>query len=80
LNKILFEKFHTSALIRSVMNYQVNFDLNKITDKNLDFDAIKRTVVDFLQQQPGISFAADMSVIGRYPIPRQLHEMMINGY
>ncbi len=80
LNKFLFEKFHTSALVRSVMNYQVNFDLNKIMDKNLDFNAIKNAVVDFLQRQPGISFAADMSVIGRYPIPKRIQEMMINGY
>jgi predicted AlkP superfamily pyrophosphatase or phosphodiesterase len=80
LNKLLSEKFHTAALVRSVANYQVNFDLNKIADKNLDFNAIKNTTVDYLQQLPGISFAADMAVIGRYPIPKRLQEMMINGY
>ena len=80
LNKFLFEKFHTPALVRSVMNYQVNFDLAKISDKNLDFNAIKSSTVDFLQQQTGVSFAADMSVIGRYPIPKRIQEMMINGY
>ncbi|HMG66100.1 MAG TPA: alkaline phosphatase PafA [Chitinophagaceae bacterium] len=80
LNKMLLEKFHTQGLVRSLMNYQVNFDLNKISDKNLDFDAIKKATVEFLQQQPGISFAADMSAIGRYAIPKRLQEMMINGY
>ncbi|MFI5185423.1 MAG: alkaline phosphatase PafA [Chitinophagales bacterium] len=80
LNKMLSEKFHTSTLVRSVANYQVNFDLTKIADKNLDFNAIKTATVDYLQQLPGISFAADMSVIGRYPIPKRLQEMMINGY
>ena len=80
LNKVLFEKFHTATLVRSIANYQVNFDLNKIADKNLDFTAIKNATVDFLQQLPGISFAADMSFIGRYPIPEKLRQMMINGY
>jgi len=80
LNKILSARFHIPALVRSVSNYQVNFDLNKIADKNLDFTAIKNTTVDFLQQQPGILYAADMAFIGRYPIPKRLQEMMINGY
>jgi predicted AlkP superfamily pyrophosphatase or phosphodiesterase len=69
LNKMLFEKFHTPALVRSLLNYQVNFDLGKIAENNLDFAAVKNTTVDFLQRLPAISFAADMSFIGRYPIP-----------
>jgi predicted AlkP superfamily pyrophosphatase or phosphodiesterase len=80
LNKILSAKFHSQSLVRSILNYQVNFDLNKIAAENLNFDAIKTATVEFLQRQPGISFAADMAVIGRYPIPEQLRQMMINGY
>ena len=80
LNKMLDEKFHTPGLVRAVMNYQVDFDLTKIADENLDFDAIKKTTVEYLERQPGISFAADMSMIGKYPIPKPLQEMMINGY
>ncbi len=80
LNKILSAKFHSQALVRSVTNYKVNFDLTKIAAENLNFDAIKTVTVDYLQRQPGISFAADMAVIGRYPIPKDLQEMMINGY
>ena len=80
LNKILFSKFHTQSLVRAVKNYQVNFDLDKIAADNLNFDAIKTTTVEFLQRQPGITFAADMAVIGRYPIPEQLRQMMTNGY
>lgn len=80
LNKMLTEKFQVSSLVRSITNYQVNFDLNKIAAGNLNFDAIKNATVDYLMRQPGISFAANMDFIGRYPIPRRLQEMMINGY
>ena len=80
LNKILSAKFHTTTLIRSIMNYQVNFSLDKIATENLDFDAIKRTTIEFLQRQPGVSFAVDMATIGRPPVPEPLKTMMINGY
>jgi len=80
LNKMLNAKFNSSPLVRSVGNYQVNFDLNKIAAENLNFDAIKNATVDYLMKQPGISFAANMDFIGRYPIPKHLQEMMINGY
>jgi predicted AlkP superfamily pyrophosphatase or phosphodiesterase len=80
LNKILSAKFHSTALIRSSTNYQLNFDLNKIAAENLDFEAIKKTAVEFLQRQPGVSFAVDMATIGRPPVPEPLKTMMINGY
>ena len=80
LNKILFEKFRTAQLVRAIMNYQVDFDLTKIDASNLNFDAIKKTVVEFLQKQPGVSFAVDMAAIGKAPVPEKLKTMMTNGY
>jgi len=80
LNKMLLAKFKVASLVRSSMNYQVNFDLNKIAAENLNFDMVKNITVDYLMKQPGIAFAANMDFIGRYPIPRRLQEMMINGY
>ncbi len=80
LNKMLSAKFHVSSLVRSITNYQVNFDFNKVANDNVNFDAIKNATVDYLQRQPGILFAADMAFIGRYPIPEKLRQMMINGY
>ena len=80
LNRMLNAKFHVASLVRSTQNYQVNFDLNKIANENLNFDAVKNATVDYLMKQPGISFAANMDFIGRYPIPKRLQEMMTNGY
>jgi predicted AlkP superfamily pyrophosphatase or phosphodiesterase len=80
LNKILEDKFHKTGLVRAVMNYQVDFDLAKIAENNMDFDAIKKASIDYLQKQPGVLFVADMSMIGKYSIPNRIREMMINGY
>jgi len=80
LNKILAAKFHTTSLVRSIMNYQVNFNLNKIAAENSDFDAIKKTTVEFLQRQPGVSFAVDIAHIGDAPVPQPLKTMITNGY
>jgi len=80
LNRILGQKFGTTTLVRSITNYQVNFDLNKISNSNLDFGAIKQAAVDLLQKQPGVSYAIDMVWIGRAPVPEKLKIMMANGY
>jgi hypothetical protein len=80
LNKILSVKFQTASLIRSISNYQVNFDLTKIENTKLDFDAIRKTTVDFLQRQPGILYAVDMTLVGRAPVPEKIKMMMVNGY
>lgn len=78
LNKILAARFQQQNLVRAVTNYQVNFDLNKVA--SLDFEAIKKLVVDFLQRQPGILFAVDMASVGRPSVPEKLRNMMNNGY
>lgn len=80
LNRILSTKFQTMGLVRSITNYQVNFDLNKIASANLDFNAIRQTSVDFLQKQPGINYVVDMAWIGRAPVPEKIKTMMVNGY
>ncbi|HTQ29213.1 MAG TPA: alkaline phosphatase PafA [Puia sp.] len=80
LNNLLSKKFRTDKLVLSGMNYQVNFDMKKIYDKQLDFDAIKKTTTEYLQQQPGISYAVDLSRIGEAPVPDPLKKMIINGY
>jgi hypothetical protein len=80
LNKILAGKFNVPGLVRSIMNYQVNFNLAKVSSEHLDFSAIKKTAVDFLQQQPGVSYAVDVAEIGNSPVPEPVKTMIANGY
>jgi hypothetical protein len=80
LDKLLADKFTTQHLVRSVSNYQVNFNMNRIYVEHLDYTAIKKTVVEYLQRQPGIAFAVDVDEVGKAPIPEPLKTMIINGY
>jgi hypothetical protein len=80
LNKILSAKYKVANLVSTIMNYQVNYNLGIIDSLALDYAAIKKTTVDYLQRQPGISFAVDMSIIGQAPLPEPLQSMMRNGY
>jgi predicted AlkP superfamily pyrophosphatase or phosphodiesterase len=80
LNKMLAAKFNVSGLVRSVMNYQVNFNLTKIASEKIDYTAVKKMVVDFVQTQPGVSFAVDMAEAGAAPVPEPIKKMIINGY
>jgi hypothetical protein len=78
LNKFLEEKFGTDRIARSGTNYQVNFDYPKIESLHLDVEAIKSAAVSFLQKQPGVAFAVDLTKPVNLPEP--LRTMITNGY
>ncbi len=80
LNQILNQKFQSANLVRSFSNNQVNFDLGKINSTALDFDAIKKITIEYLQRQPGISMVVDISKVGESPIPEPIRKMISNGY
>jgi predicted AlkP superfamily pyrophosphatase or phosphodiesterase len=80
LNQSLADKFGVSNLVAYGINYHISFNLKKIDSSHLDYDAVKKFSVQFLQKQPGISFAADIDMIGDAPIPEPIKSMIINGY
>ena len=80
LNKILEERYGVAKLVRTIMNYQVNYNLGKIDSAKLDYKAIKAISVHFLQRQRGISFAVDVDEIGNAPVPEPLKTYIANGY
>ena len=80
LNKILNEEFKFPQLVRSFSNYQVSFDQNKINSNNLDFEAIKKSAISFLQRQPAVLHVVDISKVGASPLPEHLKKMIANAY
>ncbi|MEO8961330.1 MAG: alkaline phosphatase PafA [Ginsengibacter sp.] len=80
LDQFLAQQFNVENLISSSINYHFSFDLNKIAENKLDYDAVKKAAVSFLQKQPGIQFAVDIEHIGSAPIPEPIKAMIINGY
>ncbi|GAA4320907.1 alkaline phosphatase PafA [Compostibacter hankyongensis] len=80
LNKLLEQQYGVAGLVRSAMNYQINFDLNKIAEHKLDIEKIKKTSLGFLRAQPGVQFALDMDHIGESSVPEPIRMMAENGY
>lgn len=80
LNDLLKAQFGEDKLVRSGTNYQVNFDNQLIEAKKLDFAAIKKATVAFLQKQDGVQFVADVENIGSASIPEPIKMMIVNGY
>lgn len=80
LNRILAVRYGVEKLIRSGINYQLNFDLGKIDALKLDPGEIKKICIAWLERQPGISYAVDVAKIGEAPVPEPLKSMIINGY
>ena len=80
LNDFLVKEFGIDKLISSSINYHLSFDLNKMSENKLDYEAVKKATVSFLQKQPGIQFAVDIDHIGDAPIPEPVKTMIINGY
>lgn len=83
LNDLLNKKFGVSDLAISgitAVDYQINYDMNKVNDNHLDIEAIKKISVAFLQKQAGVMYAVDVTHIGEVPVPKRIKEMIINGY
>lgn len=80
LEEFLKQQFGIEKLVISTMNYHLSFDLKKINADKLDYEAIKKATVSFLQKQPGIQFAVDIEHIGEAPIPEPIKSKIINGY
>ena len=80
LNEFFNKQFGVENLISSSINYHLSFNLEKIRENKLDYEAVKKATVSFLQKQPGIQFAADIENIGAAPIPEPIKTDIINGY
>ena len=80
LNELLARSFKVPKLVDTISNYQITFSAKTIQDKNLDFNAIKKVCLDWLRQQPGITYAIDMERIGESPVAEPVRSMVQNGY
>ncbi len=80
LNRILGQNFQTPNLVDTISNYQVTFNMRTIRQKKLDFNSIKKTALDWLRQQPGITYAMDMANVGETAVAEPVRSMVMNGY
>ena len=80
LRKLLDEKFGVKDILRRFSNSQVHLNTSTIKTHNLDEESIKKTIVKFLREQPGVLFVADLNNLNEAPLPEILRERLRNGY
>ena len=81
LNTMLKAKYPTAGeLVKTVMNYQVFFNLDVIESLNLDFSQIKQIVIDQLKKDKRVQYAFDMEKTSITSIPDDIKYRAINGY
>lgn len=80
LNQLLTKKYNEENLVLSLMNYQVHFNNKLIHEKELNLAELKKTSIDFLRDQDGVSYAVEMDLAGSASIPSLIRERIVNGY
>lgn len=81
LNDMLKAQFNTDKkLVLSIKNYQVFFDTTAIEEANIDYAAVKQSVVNRLKKEHDVHYAFDMEKTSTESIPEQLKFRAINGY
>ncbi len=80
LNNFLLQKFGDSTLVTSLINYQVFFNEQAISEHHLDRLSIRKEVMHWLEQQPGVSYLIDMENISQSTAPTELLDRTRLGY
>jgi len=80
LGKILNEKFGSSRLIAGNFNHQLYLNHPLIDSLKLDAGAVKKTIIDYLRQQPEVGQVFALDQLMEVPLNSKQRDMVANGY
>lgn len=80
LNDVLFKKYNQINLIKFYDDDFIFFNTSKIDSLQLDINAIKQVLINYLNQQPQIFAVIDEANINNSTIPYHIIHMVKNGY
>lgn len=80
LNKIGLEKLGVDRLVRSVSEYEVYIDHNKIHTARLNKTTVIRAFVDYLNTREEVTIAINYDDLSQAILPAAIKEMLVNGY
>lgn len=67
-------------LIYTIDNYQVYFNESSIMKNGLSLEQVSKATTDYLNRDPRVLYAIDLSKVGSAPIPELIKSRIINGY
>ena len=80
LNALIEKDFKVKKSVLTVMNNQVIFAKADIQESKADFEAIKKTTINYLRHQDGIQDAVDNTRLSESTLPSEIKERIANGY
>jgi predicted AlkP superfamily pyrophosphatase or phosphodiesterase len=80
LNAMLNAKYKVDKLVLSFSNYQISLNNVAIAANKLDDAAIRKDVVNFMKDKPGIANVVDLKDLANANVTEQMKMRMINGY
>jgi predicted AlkP superfamily pyrophosphatase or phosphodiesterase len=80
LNAGLKEKFGQNDIIADLENYQLSLNLPLIASASLNITDIKKWIINYLSNEPGIQRVIDMDNLNIVPLNSNIKSMLANGY
>ncbi len=80
LNQFLAAKFKDTALVSSLMNYQVYLNEKAIQDSKLDRELVRNEIINWFRVQDGVTQVIDLEHPDKSVVPEPVKSMVTNGY
>ena len=80
LNAYLKVQFGADSIVRGIVNYQVFMNTAQIEKTDYEVWEVKRSIIEWLNKRPDVSYAVDMNDMGKTPLPEPIRSLAVNGY
>jgi len=80
LNRFLYQQYGDSAIVNSLMNYQVFLNEKAIAAHSLDREKVRAAIINWFRVQNGVTQVLDLEHPEKSIVPEPLKSMVTNGY
>lgn len=80
MNKMIEDSFGLKKIVQSLQNYQVYLNGAEVEKQGKDLGAIKKAVINLLNQKPYIIHAFELKDLANTTMPEPQKTMITNGY
>lgn len=67
-------------LTKRIMDYKVVLDRENIRKWGISEDEVKKAIIDYFKQRPGVNYCFDLERINDASVPSLIREKAVNGY